>query len=105
MLEPVSAKYVSEELRVRVLNALWNISLQDVDDTCNGKQPIIKAGTVPLIVASVAAALGKTTEVAAQLRRYGAGTLLSGIYPRVFWISLGGAFFFGAYEAACKAMR
>lgn len=34
----------------------------------------------------------------------GAGALLSGIAPRVLWISAGGAIFFGSYEAARKAL-
>ena len=35
----------------------------------------------------------------------GAATLLSGIVPRVFWISIGGAFFLGGYQAAERQLR
>lgn len=34
----------------------------------------------------------------------GAQALMSGVVPRVIWISLGGAVFFGAYEAAKKVL-
>lgn len=34
----------------------------------------------------------------------GPATLMSGVVPRVVWISLGGAIFFGAFEAAKKAV-
>lgn len=37
-------------------------------------------------------------------RQEGLKTLFSGIVPRVMWISLGGAVFFGAYEKAKLAM-
>jgi hypothetical protein len=30
--------------------------------------------------------------------------LFSGLVPRIVWISVGGAFFFGSYEAARKAL-
>lgn len=33
----------------------------------------------------------------------GAGALISGISPRVMWMAIGGAIFFGAYEASKKA--
>ena len=35
----------------------------------------------------------------------GAATLLSGIVPCVFWISIGGAFFLGGYQAAERQLR
>ena len=35
----------------------------------------------------------------------GATALLNGIVPRVFWISLGGAFFLGGYQAAERKLR
>lgn len=34
----------------------------------------------------------------------GVATLFSGIVPRVFWISIGGAVFLGAYEQAKSAL-
>lgn len=37
-------------------------------------------------------------------REEGFGALFSGIAPRVVWISVGGAVFFGSYEAARKAL-
>jgi len=37
-------------------------------------------------------------------RDEGVQALFSGIAPRVMWISLGGALFFGAYEATRKVM-
>lgn len=37
-------------------------------------------------------------------REEGLGALMAGVTPRVMWISLGGAVFFGAYEAAKKVM-
>lgn len=37
-------------------------------------------------------------------REEGLPTLMSGVAPRVLWISLGGAIFFGAYEAAKKKL-
>jgi solute carrier family 25 (mitochondrial S-adenosylmethionine transporter), member 26 len=37
-------------------------------------------------------------------REEGTAVLFSGIVPRVVWISVGGAFFFGSYEAARKAL-
>lgn len=37
-------------------------------------------------------------------REEGMGALMAGVTPRVLWISLGGAVFFGAYEAAKKVM-
>ena len=35
-----------------------------------------------------------------SLQREGPLAMFSGISPRVFWISIGGFFFFGAYEGA-----
>lgn len=37
-------------------------------------------------------------------REEGAAALMSGVAPRVMWISIGGAVFFGAYEAAKKVL-
>lgn len=37
-------------------------------------------------------------------RQEGPAALMSGLVPRVVWISVGGAVFFGAYEAARKAL-
>ncbi|KAI0561467.1 mitochondrial carrier (BOU / S-adenosylmethionine carrier) [Gracilaria domingensis] len=37
-------------------------------------------------------------------REEGAGALMAGVVPRVMWISIGGAVFFGAYEAAKKVL-
>jgi solute carrier family 25 (mitochondrial S-adenosylmethionine transporter), member 26 len=37
-------------------------------------------------------------------REEGAAVLFSGLVPRIVWISVGGAFFFGSYEAARKAL-
>jgi solute carrier family 25 S-adenosylmethionine transporter 26 len=34
----------------------------------------------------------------------GVGTLFSGVVPRVFWISIGGAVFLGAYEQAKSSL-
>jgi hypothetical protein len=38
-------------------------------------------------------------------REEGVRVLFSGVAPRVIWISLGGAFFLGVYEAAKKALE
>lgn len=38
-------------------------------------------------------------------RKEGAGALFAGVVPRVMWISIGGAIFFGAYEEAKRMVR
>lgn len=38
-------------------------------------------------------------------RREGFATLFAGVVPRVAWISLGGAIFFGTYEEAKRLTR
>jgi HEAT repeat protein len=68
----------SPKLQVKVLNALWNLSLQD-----QAKTPIIEAGGIPLIVEALNAALGQgdktrgVDETDERIRRYGSGALLS----------------------------
>jgi len=67
----------SPKLQVKVLNALWNLSLQD-----QAKTPIIEAGGIPLIVEALDAALGQQSnrgsdETDERIRRYGSGALLS----------------------------
>jgi len=64
----------SPKLQVKVLNALWNLSLQD-----QAKTPIIEAGGIPLIVEALDAALGgrNENETDERIRRYGSGALLS----------------------------
>jgi len=69
----------SPKLQVKVLNALWNLSLQD-----QAKTPIIEAGGIPLIVEALDVAAGQdsstgrgTDEVDERIRRYGSGALLS----------------------------
>jgi solute carrier family 25 S-adenosylmethionine transporter 26 len=39
------------------------------------------------------------------VREEGAAALLSGLSARVFWISLGGFLFFGAYDAATTQLK
>ena len=39
------------------------------------------------------------------VREEGAAALLSGLSARVFWISLGGFLFFGAYDAATSQLK
>lgn len=46
--------------------------------------------------------LGLVDGIRTIAREEGVSTLMSGVVPRVLWISLGGAIFFGAYEAAKK---
>jgi uncharacterized protein (UPF0147 family) len=89
LLKPESNS--SPKLQVKVLSALWNISMQEY-----GKSPIIDCGAVPLIVDSIAAAikgnenshgdLGEQaplkatthdTVIDAQVRRIGSGALNS----------------------------
>jgi len=43
---------------------------------------------------------GARDTIARVVANEGAMTLLSGIQPRVMWISIGGFVFFGAYEGA-----
>lgn len=67
----------SPKLQVKVLNALWNLSLQE-----QAKTPIIDAGGIPLIVEALDAALKSTKgrgqdETDERIRRYGSGALLS----------------------------
>ncbi len=38
-------------------------------------------------------------------RKEGLGALFAGIVPRVMWISLGGAIFFGVYEESKRLAR
>jgi len=69
----------SPKLQVKVLNALWNLSLQE-----QAKTPIIEAGGIDLIVEALDAALGQDAsdgrgvdETDERIRRYGSGALLS----------------------------
>lgn len=47
---------------------------------------------------------GTYSTLATVAREEGAAALFSGIAPRVFWITLGGFVFFGAYEGASKRL-
>jgi HEAT repeat protein len=58
-------------LLVKVLNALWNLSLQE-----QAKTPIIEADAIPLIVECIANAT-KNDATDPRIRRYGSGALLS----------------------------
>lgn len=58
-------------LLVKVLNALWNLSLQE-----QAKTPIIEADAIPLIVECIANAT-KSDATDPRIRRYGSGALLS----------------------------
>ena len=47
----------------------------------------------------------KFSAVDLNVKEEGAAALLSGLSARVFWISLGGFLFFGAYDAATSQLK
>ena len=71
--------------------------------------------TTPIDVTKTRLMLGKDTKgvpykgmVSTMQRIYAEGgvpMLFSGVYPRTFWITIGGYVFFGAYEVAKRKLE